>query len=180
MEQGTVVELYISARPQTDVARTVSDVAHGQPLSSAQEVHAIPGRGLEGDRYFLESWPRLGSDERGTMVRKELTLIEAETIDDVGRVLGLQLPYVTFRRQIVTRGISLAELVDRELTVGEVVIRGVKLDEGCTHLEEVAGVPGLLEALARRGGLRAQILTEGIIRVGDPVQPRVATPANPA
>lgn len=179
MEHGTVVGLYISAKPQADVVRERSHIVHGQPLASASQVHAVPGHGLEGDRYFLESWPRLGSDDRGSLVRKELTLIEAETLDDVNRELGLQLPYVTFRRQIVTQGISLNELVDEELTVGEVVIRGVKLDEGCMHLEEVAGAPGLFRAIARRGGLRAQILTEGIIRVGDPVRPRVSVSASP-
>ena len=79
------------------------------------------------------------------------------------------------RRNVVTRGVALNHLVGREFRVGGVRLRGVRLCEPCSHLEGLTR-PGVLDGLVHRGGLRAQILTEGEIRVGDPIEPLEGVP----
>jgi len=130
-------------------------------------VRAIPGRGLEGDRYFLGSG--FYSGKPGP--HRELTLIELETIAALARDHGIRLAPGEARRNLVSEGIALNHLVDREFLVGEVVARGLRLCEPCAHLAELTDRRALA-ALVHRGGLRAQILSEGWIRVGDRIAER--------
>lgn len=130
------------------------------PLVSRDEVNAVAGRGLEGDRYFnAEGW-----DEP----KREITLVELEAVEAANRDYDLGLTPEDMRRQIVTKGIALNHLVDREFTVGDVRCRGIKLNEPCNHLRKLADKP-LIKPMIHRGGLRAQILESGTIRVGDPI-----------
>jgi len=133
------------------------------PLQSVAQVAAIPGAGLEGDRYALK---------RGTFYKPgpdyELTLIEAEAIEALRRDYQVELTAGEARRNIVTRGVPLNHLVGMEFSVGDVRIRGIRLCEPCEHLQKLTGKP-VIEGLLHRGGLRAQILTPGTIRVGDVV-----------
>jgi MOSC domain-containing protein YiiM len=71
------------------------------------------------------------------------------------------------RRNVVTRGIDLNALVGRRFTVGDVECIGRRLCEPCAHLERLS--PGTLRPLVHRGGLRADLLGDGTIHVGDPV-----------
>ena len=130
-------------------------------------VTAIPGVGLEGDRYAL----KLGTFYKPDPDR-ELTLIEAEAIDALRRDYGVELAAGDARRNLVTRGVSLNHLVGKEFTVGDVRIRGIRLCEPCGHLQTLAGMP-VIKGLIHRGGLRAQILSKGTIHAGD----RIAFPA---
>ena len=127
------------------------------PLVRVSEVVALPGHGLEGDRY---------AGGRGTFSGRgrgyELTLVEAEVLDEVG------LSWEDARRNIVTRGIRLNALVGRRFRVGEVECVGRRLAEPCSHLEKLAR-PGLLRPLVHRGGLRADIASGGPIRLEDDV-----------
>ena len=132
------------------------------PTTSVNEVHAVPGKGLEGERYFTQT---------GTFCDKpgpdyELTLFEAEAVEALKHECGLELTPGEIRRNIVTRGVALNHLVGREFKIGSVAIRGIRLCEPCGHLEKLT-LPGVKAGLVHRGGLRAQILTEGTIRVGD-------------
>ncbi len=135
-------------------------------MSSVAQVHAVPDRGLEGDRFFHSSWSSVGRPD------KAVTLIEQETIEAAGTELNSKLAPGEIRRNIVTRGVPLVQLLSREFTIGGVVMRGLRLFEPCAHMESLAGVPGICRALVHRGGLKATILTEGMIRVGDPVSLR--------
>src|SRR5215831_19363700 len=81
------------------------------------------------------------------------------------------------RRNIVTCGVPLVELLDREFTIGNVVMRGIRLFEPCNHLEKVSKIDGIFRALEHRSGLKAAILSDGVIRIGDPVTLREATSA---
>jgi hypothetical protein len=128
------------------------------PLSSVAEAEAIAGRGLEGDRYAVGRGTFSGPG-RGY----ELTLAEAEVLDEI------QLPWAHARRNIVTHGISLNGLVGRRFRIGTVECVGRRLAEPCAHLEKLAG-PGLLRPLVHRGGLRADIVEGGVIRLGDEVE----------
>lgn len=134
------------------------------PMQTIAEVRAIPGIGLEGDRYALK---------QGTFFKPlpgfELTLIEAEAIEALRRDYKLELTPGEARRNLVTRSVPLNHLVGREFQIGEVRIRGLRLCEPCDHLQRLVGRE-VIRGLRHRGGLRAQILTPGLIRVGDEVR----------
>jgi len=133
--------------------------AHAGDLPfEVKRARAIAGVGLEGDRYFagVGTW----SDypvEGG----KDLTLIEAEVLAAVG------LAGQHARRNLVTRGVRLNALVGRRFRIGEIECYGNRLCEPCGHLEQLTGIT--IAALTHRGGLRADILTDGEIRIGDVV-----------
>jgi hypothetical protein len=139
------------------------------PLQVVEVARAHAGRGLEGDRYF---------DGRGTFSNvysrgHDLTLIEAEALDDLDLPGGARLEPADARRNIVTRGVDLNALVGERFRVGETECIGRRLCEPCAHLERraaAAGKPGTLRALVHKGGLRADLLSDGEIRVGDSVR----------
>jgi MOSC domain-containing protein YiiM len=136
--------------------------ARKQPLRSVPEVRAIPNTGLEGDRYSKRDGsfkPKPGRD---------LTLIEAEALEALARDYKLEFSPVECRRNVLTRGIALNHLVGREFRIGDVRVRGAGLCEPCTYLEGLTGKP-IREGLIHRGGLRAEILSEGTIHVGDTI-----------
>jgi MOSC domain-containing protein YiiM len=128
----------------------------------------VSGRGLEGDRYFTGAGT-FDTASRVNEPQRHVTLIELEAIEAARRDYGVPLGLGEHRRNIVTRGVPLNHLVDREFTVGEVRLRGVKLCEPCAHMEGLSQ-PGARRALTHRGGLRAEILESGTIRAGDPVE----------
>jgi len=136
------------------------------PTRAVPEVRAVPGKGLEGDRYFNSSGTY--SDRPGPA--REITLIESEAIDAMARDNKLTIHAGDARRNVVTRGVPLNHLVGREFTVGGVRLRGIRLCEPCSHLEGLTR-KGVLSGLVHRGGLRAEIVTEGVIHVGDPIAP---------
>ena len=130
------------------------------------EVRAVPGQGLEGDRYFSGagtfSPPRQNPDF-------EITFIEQENIEAFARESALPFTSLHARRNIVTEGVSLNDLAGKEFYVGEVRIRGIRLCEPCSYLAKIS-FPETLKGLVHKGGLRAQILSEGVIRVGDTIR----------
>jgi MOSC domain-containing protein YiiM len=141
--------------------------AAAAPMKSVLEVKAVPGKGLEGDRYF----DSVGTYSHRSGPDREVTLIELEAIEAVRRDYQIPLEPQETRRNIVTEGVPLNHLVGKTFKVGEVVLKGIRLCEPCQHFERLANKSGALKALVHRGGLRAQILTEGLIRVGDPIIP---------
>ncbi len=142
--------------------------AGSAPMAAVKEARAVPGKGLEGDRYLKQT----GTYSNKPGPARELTLIEFEALDALKRDYGIELDPGNARRNLVTRGVALNHLVGLEFRVGPVTLRGIRLCEPCSHLEELTRV-GVREGLVHRGGLRAQILTEGTIRVGD----RITLPA---
>src|SRR5437588_3442541 len=147
MFEGTVISINIAAEAEA-------------PMQSVEEVRAVPGQGLEGDRYF---------DHKGTFSKpqpgRELTLIEAEAIEALRSEFQVEYDLSASRRNLVTRGVPLNHLVGKEFWIGEVKARGLRLCEPCAHLQRLSH-PKVLPGLVHRGGLRAQILSEGTIRVG--------------
>jgi MOSC domain-containing protein YiiM len=153
MWQGSVVSIHVTP-------------AAGQPMETVPEARAVAGRGLEGDRYALgigyySKSPSLGG--------RELTLIETETLEALS-ALGVKLSAAETRRNVATSGVPLNHLVGREFWVGAVRLRGTRLCEPCKYLEGLTQA-GAMAALIHRGGLRAQILHDGLIRVGDIIKP---------
>ena len=151
--KGSVISIHITSATE-------------QPMRSVEEVHAVPGRGLEGDRYFLDT----GRFSKYFGPNYEVTFIERETIDALNREYqDLNLTAAESRRNIETWGVPLNHLVGRAFRIGDVVIYGRLLAEPCLYLAKLTH-HNVLAGLIHRGGLRAQILTEGIIRVGDPIE----------
>ena len=140
----------------------IASIAEGPP-QSVPLATAVPGAGLEGDRYAL----KLGTFYKPTPDH-ELTLIEAEAIEALRRDYQVEFAVGDARRNIVTRNVPLNHLVGREFAIGEVRIRGIRLCEPCDHLQRVTG-KSVIKGLLHRGGLRAQILTQGTISVGDKI-----------
>lgn len=150
MFTGTIQSIHIAAGAK-------------EAMYAVGEVRAIPGVGLEGDRYALK---------QGTFYKPEpdfeLTLIEAEAIEAIKAEYQIAITPGELRRNLVTRGVPLNHLVGREFRIGDVFIRGIRLCEPCNHLEALTMRP-VVKSLRHRGGLRAQILKAGAIRVGDTV-----------
>ena len=155
---GQLVGIYVGQEART-------------PLASVNEVRAEPGRGLEGDRY----WNRQGTFWK-PLADREVTLIEGEVLDEVAAQIGVRLDGRDVRRNLVTRGVRLNDLVSRRFRVGEITLLGIRPCEPCGHLEELTG-HRLRALLAGRGGLRAGIVTGGVLRVGDAitVEPEAST-----
>ncbi len=132
-------------------------------MVSVPQVRAFADRGLEGDRFLRDSWAALNRPD------KAVSLIEAETLEIAAAELGVDSLAQMSRRNIVTRGIALVELLDREFNVGSVRLRGLRLFEPCGHLVKLSGIPGIFKALEHRSGLKAAIVSDGMVRVDDPV-----------
>ncbi len=135
-------------------------------MTSVPEVRALAGKGLEGDRYCLGVGTY--SDKPGS--GRQVTLIELEAVEALQRDHGVSLQPTAARRNIVTSGVSLNHLVGQRFQVGPVTFVGLRLCEPCAHLEGLTR-PGVLRGLVHRGGLRADVLTDGVIRVGDTIEP---------
>ena len=133
-------------------------------MQTVTSVAAIAGRGLEGDRYFNQSGTY--SNHPGT--GRHVTLIESEALAALRREYRVELDAGRSRRNIVTRGVALNLLVEKEFKIGAVTLRGVRLCEPCAHLEKLCS-KGVMRGLIHRGGLRAEIITGGTIGVGDEV-----------
>lgn len=135
------------------------------PMTSRPKVHAVPGVGLEGDRYFSG----LGTFSKHPQKPDyEITFIEQEKIDAFACESGLPFTAFHARRNIVTEGVDLNALVGKDFRVGSVSIRGIRLCEPCAHLAKTT-YPEALRGLVHKAGLRAQILSEGQIHVGDSI-----------
>lgn len=135
------------------------------PMVPQPQARAIPGLGLEGDRYFSGTGTFSPDPQKPDF---ELTLIESEKIEAFARESGLAFTAALARRNLVTEGVDLNALVGREFQIGEVRVRGIRLCEPCNYLAKIT-FPQTLKGLVHKGGLRAQILTEGTLRPGDPI-----------
>lgn len=128
------------------------------PVVLVEEAVAVPGRGLEGDRYGAGAGT-FASGRAGSA----LTLVDAVVLESLGGDID-------HRRNVVVRGTDLDALVGRDFSLGEVQCRGRRLCEPCAHLDRLNG-GGILRPLVHRGGLRADIVVGGTIRVGDQLTP---------
>jgi MOSC domain-containing protein YiiM len=154
--QGNVVGIFVARHS-------------AEAMVSLPEVRAFADRGLEGDRFFRDSWNAVNRSD------KAVSLIEDEVLHTAAKELGVESIADKTRRNIVTRGVPLIELVQREFTIGGVLMRGIRLFEPCGHLVQVSKLPGIFKALDHRSGLKAAILSDGLIRVGDTIALRAAT-----
>ena len=124
-----------------------------------ERVRAVAGSGLEGNRYFYDEAPP----------GRALTLIQAEALQGMRADTGIELSAAESRRNVLTSGIDLNALVGKRFRVGDVECLGVELCHPCSSLEKLTQ-KGVIKGLVNRGGLNADILTDGEMSVGDRVE----------
>jgi hypothetical protein len=140
----------------------IADVQRA-PMRAVARIRARVGSGLDGDRYALG----LGYYSHDRRVSRDLTLIEAEVLEDLSR-RGIALAPGESRRNVTTRGSRLNDLVGRRFRIGPIECRGTRLCEPCVYLAALVG-QALLEPLIHRGGLRADVMVDGYIAIGDTI-----------
>ncbi len=130
---------------------------NNKKIIEVDTIEVLANKGVVGDRHF--------NDFNDPYC--QLTLIESENIDYYNIKYGLKIPYVDFRRNIVTKEISLNELVGKKFKIGKVELEGIDLCRPCRHLTEVLNQENILKEFLRKGGLRCQILSSSKIKIGD-------------
>ena len=130
------------------------------PIKNVNTIEVMAYKGIVGDRHFHDS-----NDPYN-----QLSLIESENIDEYNIRFGLDIPYIDFRRNVVTKGIRLNDLIGKKLKVGNVELEGIELCRPCRHLTEMLDQKNILKEFMRKGGLRCQILSSSKINIGDKIQ----------
>jgi len=133
---------------------------NNKKIEEVETIEVLANKGVVGDRHF--------NDYNDPYC--QLSLIEAENIDEYNLKFGLNIPYLDFRRNIITKGIKLNDLVGKKLSIGNVEVEGIDLCRPCRHLTEMLDQENILKEFLRKGGLRCQILSSSKIKVGDSIK----------
>ena len=133
---------------------------NNQSIKEVHSIEVLANKGIVGDRHFHDF-----NDPYN-----QLSLIESENIDYYNIKYGLNIPYIDFRRNIITKGIKLNDLVGKKLKIGSVEVEGMDLCRPCRHLNESLNQDNVLKEFLRKGGLRCQILTSSSINIGDKIE----------
>ena len=141
---------------------------NNKEIEKKKSIEVIASKGIIGDRFFHD----FNSD------REQITLIESENIDYYNKTFHTDFDYLDFRRNIVTKGILLNDLVGKKFAVGEIELEGIDLCRPCRHLCEVLNQDNIIKEFLRRGGLRCQILTSSTIKVGDQIKIKKTNSSN--
>ena len=144
----------------SEVFKLGISIKNNQQINEVNSIIVLANQGVVGDRHFKDF-----NDPYNP-----LSLIESENIDYYNIKFGLNISYVNFRRNIVTKGIQLNDLVGKKILVGNVEVEGIDLCRPCRHLTEVLGQDNILKEFLRRGGLRCQVLSSSNIKVGDKIK----------
>ena len=143
----------------SEVYKIGISVNNNKPINEVSSINVLANKGVVGDRHFKEF-----NDPYN-----QLTLIESENIDYYNIKYSLNIPYVDFRRNIITKGIKLNDLVGKKILIGKVELEGIDLCRPCKHLSEVLGQENIIKEFLRGGGLRCQILTSSSIKINDKI-----------
>ena len=133
---------------------------NNKKIIEVKSIDVLANKGIVGDRHFNEF-----NDPYC-----QLSLIESENIDYYNTKYGLNIPYTDFRRNVITKGINLNNLIGKKLQIGNVKVEGVDLCRPCKHLTEMLNQENILKEFLRRGGLRCQILSSSSISIGDEIK----------
>ena len=133
---------------------------NNKPIKEVNSIEVLANKGIIGDRHFHDF-----NDPYN-----QLSLIESENIDEYNIRFGLDIPYIDFRRNVVTKGIQLNDLIGKKLKIGNVELEGIELCRPCRHLTEMLEQKNILKEFLRKGGLRCQILSSAKIKIGDIVK----------
>ena len=133
---------------------------NNKKIQEVESIEVITNKGVVGDRHF--------KDYNDPYC--QLSLIESENIDQYNTKYGLNISYVDFRRNIVTKKIQLNDLIGKNFFIGKVQVEGIDLCRPCRHLTEMLNQENILKEFIRKGGLRCRILTSSKISVGDKIK----------
>ena len=133
---------------------------NNQPITEVYSIEVLANKGIVGDRHFHDL-----NDPYN-----QLSLIESENIDEYNIKFGLNIPYIDFRRNVVTKGIKLNDLIGKKFKIGNVELEAIELCRPCRHLTEMLDQMNILKEFMRKGGLRCQILSSSNINIGDKIE----------
>ena len=133
---------------------------NNKKIEEVESIEVLANKGVVGDRHF----------DNYNDPYCQLSLIEAENIDEYNLKFGLNIPYLDFRRNIITKGIKLNDLVGKKLSIGNVEVEGIDLCRPCRHLTDMLDQENILKEFLRKGGLRCQILSSSKINIGDTIK----------
>ena len=131
-----------------------------QKIDNVESIEVVKDKGIVGDRHFQEF-----NDPYN-----QLSLIESENIDYYNNKYKLNIAYIDFRRNIVTKGIELNDLIGKKIQIGDVLIEGIDLCRPCRHLSEKLNQDNIIKEFLRRGGLRCRILSSSNININDEIK----------
>ena len=133
---------------------------NNKKIEEVESIEVLANKGVVGDRHF----------DNYNDPYCQLSLIESENIDEYNLKFGLNIPYLDFRRNIITKGIKLNDLVGKKLSIGNAEVEGIDLCRPCRHLTDMLDQENILKEFLRKGGLRCQILSSSKIKVGDTIK----------
>jgi len=133
------------------------------PMKKVEQLYALAGRGIEGDRYFLGTGTYSKSPEPG----RQVTLIKSEVLESLKNKLEINVKPEESRRYILTQGIEINDLIGTEFYVGTVRLRAHRITQPCLYLEKLLDQPGLYKELWDKGGISCEILSDGVIKERD-------------
>lgn len=135
----------------------------GEPMRSIEYVEALTGLGLAGDRYALNK----GTCSKDDPIRRQATFIAIEAIEEANSTLEAPFKLKETRRNIVTKNVDLNDLVGKQFQIGLVVFKGIELCDPCNRPSKLAGKEHFQEAFINKGGLRTEIISGGMVTVGE-------------
>jgi len=133
---------------------------NNKKINEVSSIDLVTGKGVIGDRHFKDYNDPFN----------HLSIIESESIDEYNKKYNLDIPYLDFRRNIVTRGIRLNDLVDKQILIGDVQLNVIDLCRPCLHLSEKLDKDNIIKEFLRKGGIRCEILNDGKISINNQIQ----------
>ena len=133
---------------------------NNQEIVNVSEIELIAGKGIKGDRHFQDY-----NDPYN-----QLSIIESENINEYNKKYNLNIPYLNFRRNIITEGIKLNDLIEKKILIGEIQLNVIDLCRPCRHLAEKLGKDNIIKEFLRKGGIRCEIINDGKISVNDQIK----------
>jgi MOSC domain-containing protein YiiM len=141
-----------------------------RPMEELEQANLIAGRGIEGDRYFLGTGTYSPKPDAREVTLFEIEVIEALARNDPPLQAGpIRIEPGHHRRNLTVRDVPLGHLVGRRFRVGDVVLKGGRLNFPCKYLEKLLGLP-VYQPLYNRSGLNCRIEQGGIIQRGDSIE----------
>jgi MOSC domain-containing protein YiiM len=133
---------------------------NNKEINEVNSINLVAGKGAIGDRHFRDY-----NDPYN-----HLSIIESESIDEYNKKYNLNIPYLNFRRNIITRGIKLNDLIDKKILIGNVQLDVIDLCRPCRHLSEKLDKDNIIKEFLRKGGVRCEILNDGKISISDQIK----------
>tara|TARA_Y100000590_G_C15335028_1_gene869222 strand:- start:305 stop:745 length:441 start_codon:yes stop_codon:yes gene_type:complete len=129
-------------------------------MKSVDHIEAVEGKGIVNDRYFKENNHK----------KSQITLIEIENINYYNQTFKTLINPINFRRNIITQGIRLNELINKEFFIGNIKLKGHDLCRPCKTLQQNLGQKNIIKEFLQKGGLRCEVLKSGKVSVGDKIE----------